>query len=104
MPQNLFIQNIIALIRDFDKTLIPGYMEEPLFAHFNVDTKKFWEEVANLPNFYKGTGLELISNDTLYLNHILTYVRHGIFKELNNELLRELGAKIDVDPGLTECF
>ena len=104
MPQPLFLQNIIALIWDFDKTLIPGYMEEPLFRHFNVEPRKFWEEVESLHDFYKKSGLELISKDTLYLNHILTYVRQGIFKGLNNKLLRELGAKIEFYPGLPEFF
>lgn len=104
MSQPLFLQNIIALIWDFDKTLIPGYMEEPLFRHFKVEPKKFWEEVVGLPDFYKKSGLELVSKDTLYLNHILTYVREGIFKGLNNKLLRELGSQIEFYPGLPEFF
>lgn len=104
MPKNLFLQNIIALIWDFDKTLIPGYMEEPLFRHFNIEPKKFWEEVNGLPDFYKKSGLELVSKDTLYLNHILTYVRQGIFKGLNNKLLRELGSQIEFYPGLPDFF
>ena len=49
MPQPLFLQNIIACIWDFDKTLIPGYMQEPLFAHYKVEPKDFWQEVAALP-------------------------------------------------------
>ncbi|MBI2514892.1 haloacid dehalogenase-like hydrolase [Candidatus Wolfebacteria bacterium] len=104
MPKNLFLQNIIALIWDFDKTLTPGYMEEPLFRHFNVEPKKFWEEVNGLPDFYKQSGLELVSKDTLYLNHILTYVRQSIFKGLNNKLLRELGSQIEFYPGLPDFF
>lgn len=104
MPQNIFPQNIIAIIWDFDKTLIPDYMEKPLFRHFNVDEKKFWQEVENLPAFYKKNGLDLVSRDTLYLNHILTYVRSGIFPGLNNQLLRQLGAQLEFYPGLPEFF
>ena len=100
MPQPLFLQNIIACIWDFDKTLIPGYMQEPLFAHYQVDAKKFWQEVAGLPNQYRKSGLEMIASDTAYLNHILTYAREGIFKDLNNKILRELGRAITFYQGL----
>jgi len=96
----LFLQNTIAVIWDFDKTLIPGYMQEPLFDHFGIDATKFWEEVNGLPKFYQKGGLQLISKDTLYLTHILTYVRQGVFPDLNNKLLRELGAKLKFYPGL----
>ena len=33
-------QNIIACVWDFDKTLIQGYMQSPLFEHFAIDEKK----------------------------------------------------------------
>jgi len=104
MPQPLFLQNIIACIWDFDKTLIPGYMQEPLFAHFKVDPKKFWQEVAELPNYYRKSGLEMIASDTAYLNHILTYTREGVFKELNNAMLRRLGGEIKFYQGLPGFF
>src|SRR5579884_2502322 len=80
MSQNLFRQTIVAVIWDFDKTLIPGYMQAPLFRHYGVNEEKFWREVGGLPEFYKKRGLELVSRDTLYLTHILTYVRSGRFK------------------------
>ena len=104
MAQPLFLQNIITCIWDFDKTLIPGYMQEPLFEKFRVDPEKFWQEVQALPEYYKKDGMSLIASDTVYLNHILTYTRAGIFKGLNNDTLRRLGAKISFYPGLPEFF
>ena len=104
MTQPLFLQNIIACIWDFDKTLSPGYMQAPIFELYRVDAKKFWKEVEELPNFYRKDGLDLISTDTLYLNHILTYTRQGTFKGLNNATLRRLGGKIELYEGLPDFF
>lgn len=104
MNQPLFLQNIIACIWDFDKTLSPGYMQEPIFELFKVDPKKFWKEVDELPNYYRKDGLDLISTDTLYLNHLLTYTKQGKFKGLNNTRLKELGAKIQLYDGLPGFF
>ena len=104
MTQPLFLQNIIACIWDFDKTLSPGYMQAPIFELYKVDPKKFWKEVDELPNYYKKDGLDLIATDTLYLNHILTYTRQGTFKGLNNAELRQLGRKIELYEGLPEFF
>jgi len=104
MPQPLFLQNIIACIWDFDKTLIPGYMQQPLFAHYNVDSHKFWQEVNKLPEAYKNDGLELVASDTVYLNHILTYVKEGVFKNLNNAMLRKLGGQLKFHAGLPDFF
>jgi len=104
MTQPLFLQNIIACIWDFDKTLSPDYMQAPIFEMYRVDPKKFWKEVEELPNHYKKDGLDLISTDTLYLNHILTYTRQGKFKGLNNARLRKLGTKIDLYEGLPDFF
>jgi hypothetical protein len=104
MNQPLFLQNIIACIWDFDKTLSPGYMQKPIFEMYNVAARKFWKEVEELPAYYKKDGLDLISTDTLYLNHILTYAQAGTFKGLNNAKLRELGGKIELYEGLPAFF
>jgi hypothetical protein len=104
MPQQLFLQNIIACIWDFDKTLIPGYMQAPIFDHYRVDAKKFWKEVNELPKYYRKNGLDLIVPDTVYLNHFITYATAGIFKGLNNKRLREFGAEIEFYKGLPEFF
>jgi hypothetical protein len=71
---------------------------------YRVDPKKFWKEVEELPNHYQKDGLDLISTDTLYLNHILTYARLGTFKGLNNARLRKLGGKIELYEGLPDFF
>ena len=104
MAQPLFLQNIIACIWDFDKTLSPGYMQDPIFEFYKVDPKKFWKEVDEMPNYYKKDGLDLVSTDTLYLNHLLTYTKLGKFRGLNNTRLRELGAEIELYDGLPEFF
>lgn len=104
MPATLFLQNVIAIVWDFDKTLIPGYMQEPLFRRYGVDAKEFWDEVRALPDYYRAQGLELVSPDSLYLNHILAYVRHGRFAGLTNALLRDLGKELTYYPGIPEIF
>jgi hypothetical protein len=98
-----FSQNIIALVWDFDKTLIPYYMQKPIFQEYGVDEKQFWEEVNQLPKLYEKQGIK-VSPDTAYLNHILTYVRNGIFKKLSNKKLRAFGAQLELFPGLPDFF
>lgn len=96
-------QNVIAIIWDFDKTLIDGYMQEPLFKKFGIDAKEFWKEVNSLPARYAEMGVR-VNSDTIYLNHMITCVEQGIFPELNNELLTELGKELEFYPGVFEIF
>jgi len=99
--QRLYLQTFIAIVWDFDYTLIPGYMQQPLFDEYGIDANQFWKEVNNLPKLYAKQGIS-ISKDTAYLNHILTYTQYGIFKGLTNQKLRELGSKIEFYPGLPD--
>jgi hypothetical protein len=104
MPEErLHRQNIIACIWDFDNTLIPGYMQEPIFRKYDVDAKRFWREVNALPEYYAKRG-QHVSPETCYLNHLLTFVRTGRFKGLNNKTLRELGRELVFCPGIPEFF
>ncbi len=100
----MFTQATIALVWDFDKTLIPGYMQRPLFEHYGVDEAQFWREVNELPAKYAERGCEQVSTEMLYLNHILEYVRKERFAGLSNEKLRELGGELSFYPGLPEFF
>lgn len=96
-------QNIVACIWDFDKTLIPGYMQSPLFQMFDVDEEKFWKEVTLLPAYYKKKG-QHVSKDTIYLNHLLTYIKSGNLAGLNNAKLKECGRFLRFYPGLPSFF
>ena len=98
----IFPQNIIAVLWDFDKTLIPGYMQTPIFAHYKVDEEQFWRTVeeGKLPEY----GNTVENKTTRYLNQILQFVASGRFKGMNNQLLRELGAHIQLFPGVVDCM
>jgi hypothetical protein len=103
MATTLFTQNIIACVWDFDKTLIPGYMQGPLFRRYGVDEANFWAETNKLIENYARRGYRL-SSEIGYLNHLLTYVLAGKMPKLNNKVFRELGREIAFYPGLPEFF
>lgn len=93
--------HVLACVWDFDKTLIPGYMQTPLFRAYGVDEEAFWREVNQLPALYARKGIRT-SKDTVYLNHLLSYVKNGALRGLTNRRLRELGAEIALAPGLPD--
>ena len=101
--KNLHRQNIVACVWDFDKTLIPGYMQAPIFKAFGIDEESFWKEVNALPEIYAQRGT-YVSRDTIYLNHLLSFVKNGCLKGLTNQRLRELGSELVFYPGLIELF
>jgi len=103
MATTLFTQNIIACIWDFDKTLIPEYMQSPLFRRYGIDEPAFWNETNNLVTHYKRRGYHL-SPEIAYLNHLLTHVLAGKMPNLSNKILRECGADIGFYPGLPDFF
>lgn len=100
---NLHRQNIVACIWDFDKTLIPGCMQTPIFETFGIDEDRFWKEVNALPEIYAERGTR-VSRDTIYLNHLLSFVKNGCLKGLTNQRLRELGKELTFFPGLPDLF
>ncbi len=103
MASTLFTQNIIACVWDFDKTLIPGYMQAPLFRRYAVDETRFWAETNALAANYLQRGYH-IAPEISYLNHLLTYVLAGKMPGLNNKVLRECGTEIGFYPGLPAFF
>ena len=96
--------NIIAVVWDFDKTLVDGYMQDPIFEEYNVNAKEFWDEVNALPAKYKKEQNVKVNPDTIYLNHFINYVKDGRFKGLSNAKLREFGKKLKFYNGIPEIF
>ena len=103
MPVPLHTQTVIALVWDFDRTLSPTNMQDPIFAAYDVDAGAFWSEVDALVDYYERQGLK-IQPDIAYLGHLLTYVREGIFDDLTNDKLKLLGKDIATAPGIPEFF
>ena len=92
---------VIACIWDFDKTLIPSYMQRPIFEEYGIDENLFWTEVNMLPELYAKKGIR-VSPETVYLNHLLSFVKSGLMRGLGNAKLRELGGKIEFCDGILD--
>lgn len=99
-----FMANIIAVVWDFDKTLVDGYMQDPIFEEYNVDSKAFWKEVNALPQKYKDEQDVLVNPDTIYLNQFIKYAKEGKFKGLTNEKLKQFGSRLKFYKGIPEIF
>ncbi len=96
--------NVIAVIWDFDKTLIRGYMQTPIFKKYKIDEAAFWKEVNSLPDYYKQEQGVQVNKDTVYLNHLIKYVKDGKLKGLSNKSLKEFGHEQDFYPGVVELI
>ena len=103
MAVQAFLQTTIAVIWDFDDTLISGSMQRPIFKKYDIDETSFWNEVNGLSAYYQARGNK-VSQSSAYLNHMLTYIRDGLLPGLNNKKLEELGAEIEFFNGVPELF
>lgn len=96
--------NIIAIVWDFDKTLVDGYMQDPIFSHFNINGSDFWREVNELPKKYEEEQGVKVNPDTIYLNHIIKYTKEGRFKDLSNKMLKDFGKNLKFYSGVPDIF
>lgn len=97
--------NIIAVIWDFDKTLVDGYMQDPIFEKYKVDSTAFWREVNALPQKYLTEQGVRVNKDTIYLNHFINCAQPGgIFDGLNNGELHEFGKQLRFYAGVPDIF
>ncbi len=95
--------DIIATVWDFDKTLITGYMQDPIFKAYGIDGNTFWKENNEKIQELEKKGLS-VNADTFYLNQMLRYVHDGRMKGLNNSKLKEFGKQQDFYEGVEELF
>ena len=77
--------NVIAVIWDFDKTLVNGYMQDPIFKHYQVNPTEFWKEVNSLPKKYQEEQGVRVNKDTIYLNHFINCAHEGPFEGDENQ-------------------
>lgn len=98
------MSNIIAVIWDFDRTLVDGYMQDPIFRKYGVESNAFWDDVNRLPAQYREEGV-LVNPDTIYLNAFIHEAQPGgRFAGLNNQILREFGKEQKFYNGVPEIF
>lgn len=98
-----FQQNVVAVIWDFDNTIISGSMQDPLLRGRGITPEQFWLETNGLSHWYEENGTR-VAQGSAYLNHMLTYVRHGKLAGLSNRDLREAGSDLAFFPGILEIM
>lgn len=97
------MSNTIAVIWDCDKTLIDGYMQDPIFECYNVNGAEFWKANGEEIKKSRQTGIR-VNDDTFYLTSFIRAAHDGPFAGLSNAKLREFGAKQKFYPGIPEIF
>lgn len=117
-------QNVIALVSDLDMTLTPEYTQKPLLRRYGIPDDEFWkdvngryarakderqrqlvEEESRFPEGLRVPVEQLRADYTeemVYANVILEYVRSGRMKGLSRKILREVGQEIEFFPGVPE--
>ena len=74
--------NIIAIVWDFDKTLVDGYMQDPIFEEYGVDPKQFWQEVNGLPEKYQKEQNVKVNKDKRHIS-FKKFIQLGRKQEIN---------------------
>lgn len=97
------MSNTIAVIWDCDKTLIDGYMQDPIFEHYNVNGTEFWKVNGEEIEKSCKQGVR-VNDDTFYLNSFIRAAHNGTFEGLGNAKLREFGKMQKFYPGIPAIF
>jgi len=98
MKKKKVVQNIIAIVYDFDGTLSPWNMqEETIFKSYGIDAKKFWA---------KSQSLVLKRGYEKTLAYLKLLIDDPVFKKrpLTKRNLRESAKHITYYPGVDEGY
>ena len=95
--------NVIGCIWDFDRTLIPGNMQEPLFRDYGIDEVAFWGAVDGFSAQLRDRNIHF-SDTLIYLNFILAAIKQGYFPGISKKRLTHYGEKLTFFPGVPEIF
>lgn len=87
-------QTEIAVIFDFDITLSPNYMQEPIFKKYGIGAAEFWSRSDAL----KKRGYD---DEHAYLKVLIDYARG---KSISNLDLRELGSQLQFFDGFPDIL
>lgn len=95
--------NIVAVIWDCDKTLVDGYMQDPIFEDYKIESSDFWKKVNARPLELAAQGI-WVNRDTYYLNYFIRCAHDGTLKGLNNAKLKEYEKRQKFYNGIPEIF
>ena len=95
--------NIIAVIWDFDRTLVDGYMQDPIFKKFGIDSSKFWSDMEAAKEECAKRAYR-VNKDTYYVNYFIRCAHDGTLQGLNNTMLKEAGSEQKFYPGVEQLL
>ena len=95
--------NIIAVIWDFDRTLVDGYMQDPIFKRYGIDASKFWSDMEKAKEECSKKAYR-VNKDTYYVNYFIKCAHDGTLPGLNNAMLKETGKDQKFYPGVEELL
>lgn len=94
---------VIACVWDFDKTLIPGDMQVPMFREYGINASDFWRTINAYPKQFLAKGIRL-SETLAYFNCLLMLVKQGRCPGLSKAKLAAYGERLQFFPGIPEIF
>ena len=95
--------NIIAVIWDFDRTLVDGYMQDPIFKKFGIDSSKFWSDMEAAKEECAKRAYR-VNKDTYHVNYFIRCAHDGTLPGLNNAMLKEAGSEQKFYPGVEQLL
>ena len=94
-------QTVIAMVWDFDQTLIRGSMISAILNDYQIPEDEFWNDVSALADQYAGHNLR-VDPQSMYPNHLLTLAWNGRMSGLNNARLRSYGEQLAYYEGMPD--